>query len=75
MKAQTRDPVFIYSICFCESTIASFPSVDLLDIFLLQDFINQLVEMETVITRARSLRAKFAVNGEDHGEATDELEK
>ncbi|XP_037547652.1 rab3 GTPase-activating protein catalytic subunit [Nematolebias whitei] len=41
----------------------------------LEDFINQLVEMETVITRARSLRAKFAVNGEDHGEATDELEK
>uniref|UniRef100_A0A3Q3AZ99 Rab3 GTPase-activating protein catalytic subunit n=1 Tax=Kryptolebias marmoratus TaxID=37003 RepID=A0A3Q3AZ99_KRYMA len=41
----------------------------------ISDFIKQLVEMETVITRARSLRAKFAVNEDDHGDATDELEK
>jgi len=31
--------------------------------------------METVITRARSLKAKFAVNDDDEAEATDELEK
>lgn len=27
---------------------------------VVQDFINQLITMETVITQARSLRAKFA---------------
>ncbi|KAM4525060.1 rab3 GTPase-activating protein catalytic subunit isoform 1-T1 [Odontesthes bonariensis] len=41
----------------------------------LEDFINQLVVMETVITRARSLKAKFAVNDDDEAEATDDLEK
>lgn len=30
-----------------------------------QDFINQLVTMETVITQARSLRAKFATCQKD----------
>ncbi|XP_013865900.1 rab3 GTPase-activating protein catalytic subunit [Austrofundulus limnaeus] len=39
----------------------------------LEDFIKQLVEMETVITRARSLRAKFAVDEDDQGDATEEL--
>uniref|UniRef100_A0A8C6NZJ0 Rab3 GTPase-activating protein catalytic subunit n=1 Tax=Nothobranchius furzeri TaxID=105023 RepID=A0A8C6NZJ0_NOTFU len=39
------------------------------------DFINQLVVMETVITRARSLKDKFAVDKGEPGEATEELKK
>uniref|UniRef100_A0A8C6MKA9 Rab3 GTPase-activating protein catalytic subunit n=1 Tax=Nothobranchius furzeri TaxID=105023 RepID=A0A8C6MKA9_NOTFU len=41
----------------------------------LEDFINQLVVMETVITRARSLKDKFAVDKGEPGEATEELKK
>ncbi|KAM9424226.1 rab3 GTPase-activating protein catalytic subunit [Pholidichthys leucotaenia] len=40
-----------------------------------EDFINQLVEMETVITRARSLKSKFSISDEEKGESTEELEK
>lgn len=41
----------------------------------LEDFINQLMAMETVITRARSLKAKFAICEGVKGEDTEELEK
>ncbi|XP_047232919.1 rab3 GTPase-activating protein catalytic subunit [Girardinichthys multiradiatus] len=42
----------------------------------LEDFINQLVTMERVITEARSLKAKFAVDEEENnGEAALELQK
>lgn len=43
----------------------------------LEDFITQLVTMETVITEARSLKAKFAVEEEEdnNDNAADELEK
>ncbi|XP_026032610.1 rab3 GTPase-activating protein catalytic subunit-like [Astatotilapia calliptera] len=41
----------------------------------LEDFINQLLSMETVITQARSLKAKFSVPEDDSGEAADELKK
>ncbi|XP_041830042.1 rab3 GTPase-activating protein catalytic subunit isoform X2 [Melanotaenia boesemani] len=41
----------------------------------LEDFINQLVVIETVITQARSLKTKFAVNEEDEEESTAELER
>lgn len=43
----------------------------------LEDFITQLVTMETVITEARSLKAKFAVEEEEdnNDDAADELEK
>ncbi|XP_074476554.1 rab3 GTPase-activating protein catalytic subunit isoform X3 [Sebastes fasciatus] len=41
----------------------------------LEDFINQLMAMETVITRARSLKAKFAICEGGKGEDTEELEK
>ncbi|KAM6897052.1 rab3 GTPase-activating protein catalytic subunit [Xenentodon cancila] len=41
----------------------------------LEDFIDQLVVMETVITRARSLKAKFAVNEDEEEEGADELKK
>ncbi|XP_078135846.1 rab3 GTPase-activating protein catalytic subunit isoform X1 [Sander vitreus] len=41
----------------------------------LEDFINQLMAMETVITRARSLKAKFAICEGAKGEDTEELEK
>uniref|UniRef100_A0AAX7U9F6 Rab3 GTPase-activating protein catalytic subunit n=1 Tax=Astatotilapia calliptera TaxID=8154 RepID=A0AAX7U9F6_ASTCA len=34
-----------------------------------QDFINQLLSMETVITQARSLKAKFSIPEDDSGEA------
>lgn len=34
-----------------------------------QDFINQLIAMETVITQARSLRAKFATCKKDEDTA------
>lgn len=49
----------------------------MLDLFSMQDFITQLVTMETVITEARSLKAKFAVDEEDdnNGDSADELEK
>uniref|UniRef100_A0A8P4KJM5 Rab3 GTPase-activating protein catalytic subunit n=1 Tax=Dicentrarchus labrax TaxID=13489 RepID=A0A8P4KJM5_DICLA len=40
----------------------------------LEDFINQLMAMETVITRARSLKAKFAMCEGEKVEDTDELE-
>ncbi|XP_032358737.1 rab3 GTPase-activating protein catalytic subunit isoform X2 [Etheostoma spectabile] len=40
----------------------------------LEDFINQLMAMETVITRARSLKAKFAICEGAKGEDTEELE-
>lgn len=39
----------------------------------LQDFINQLISMETVITQARSLRAKFATCKKE--EDTAEIEE
>ncbi|XP_028264275.1 rab3 GTPase-activating protein catalytic subunit isoform X2 [Parambassis ranga] len=41
----------------------------------IEDFINQLTAMETVITRARSLKAKFAVGEDEKGETSEELEK
>ncbi|XP_063337894.1 rab3 GTPase-activating protein catalytic subunit isoform X1 [Pelmatolapia mariae] len=41
----------------------------------LEDFINQLLTMETVITQARSLKAKFSIPEDDSGEAADELKK
>ncbi|XP_047465417.1 rab3 GTPase-activating protein catalytic subunit isoform X2 [Mugil cephalus] len=41
----------------------------------LEDFINQLMTTETVITQARSLKAKFAIGEDEKGESTDELEK
>ncbi|XP_042363424.1 rab3 GTPase-activating protein catalytic subunit [Plectropomus leopardus] len=41
----------------------------------LEDFINQLMAMETAITRARSLKAKFAVCEGGKGEHTEDLEK
>ncbi|XP_039990752.1 rab3 GTPase-activating protein catalytic subunit isoform X2 [Xiphias gladius] len=41
----------------------------------LEDFINQLMAMETVITRARSLKAKFAISEGEKGEDKGELEK
>uniref|UniRef100_A0A4W6EJU8 Rab3 GTPase-activating protein catalytic subunit n=1 Tax=Lates calcarifer TaxID=8187 RepID=A0A4W6EJU8_LATCA len=41
----------------------------------LEDFINQLMAMETVITQARSLKAKFAISEGDKGEDTGDLEK
>ncbi|KAM6898865.1 rab3 GTPase-activating protein catalytic subunit isoform 1-T2 [Lycodopsis pacificus] len=41
----------------------------------LEDFINQLMFMETAITRARSLKAKFASCEGGKGEDTEELEK
>ncbi|XP_034717220.1 rab3 GTPase-activating protein catalytic subunit isoform X2 [Etheostoma cragini] len=41
----------------------------------LEDFINQLMAMETVITRARSLKAKFSICEGAKGEDTEELEK
>nr|XP_043869718.1 rab3 GTPase-activating protein catalytic subunit isoform X2 [Solea senegalensis] len=40
-----------------------------------RDFINQLISMEIAITRARSLKAKFAVNDAEKGEDREELEK
>uniref|UniRef100_UPI0037E8220F rab3 GTPase-activating protein catalytic subunit isoform X2 n=1 Tax=Semicossyphus pulcher TaxID=241346 RepID=UPI0037E8220F len=41
----------------------------------LEDFINQLIAMETVITRARSLKSKFSICEGEKGEDTEELEK
>ncbi|CAB1416618.1 unnamed protein product [Pleuronectes platessa] len=41
----------------------------------LEDFINQLMTMEAVITQVRSLKAKFAVNEGESEEDTAELEK
>ncbi|XP_040922948.1 rab3 GTPase-activating protein catalytic subunit isoform X3 [Toxotes jaculatrix] len=41
----------------------------------LEDFINQLTAMETVVTRARSLKAKFAISEGEKGEDAGELEK
>ncbi|KAM6963507.1 rab3 GTPase-activating protein catalytic subunit isoform 2-T2 [Tautogolabrus adspersus] len=41
----------------------------------IEDFINQLIAMETVITRARSLKAKFSICEGEKGEDTEELEK
>nr|XP_033467499.1 rab3 GTPase-activating protein catalytic subunit isoform X1 [Epinephelus lanceolatus] len=41
----------------------------------LEDFINQLMAIETVITRGRSLKAKFAICEGGKGEDTEELEK
>ncbi|XP_037319315.2 rab3 GTPase-activating protein catalytic subunit isoform X1 [Pungitius pungitius] len=41
----------------------------------LEDFINQLMLMETAITRARSLKAKFASCEDGKEEDTEELEK
>ncbi|XP_059181022.1 rab3 GTPase-activating protein catalytic subunit isoform X2 [Centropristis striata] len=40
-----------------------------------EDLINQLMAMETAITRARSLKAKFAIGEGGKGEDTEELEK
>ncbi|KAG7239758.1 hypothetical protein INR49_028400 [Caranx melampygus] len=40
----------------------------------IEDFINQLMVMETVITRARSLKAKFAISEAEKGDDA-ELEK
>ncbi|CAJ1080577.1 rab3 GTPase-activating protein catalytic subunit isoform X2 [Xyrichtys novacula] len=45
------------------------------DIKKLEDFINQLTAMETVITRARSLKAKFSLCEGEKGEDQEELEK
>ncbi|KAK2910702.1 hypothetical protein Q8A73_008417 [Channa argus] len=39
----------------------------------LEDFINQLITMETAITQARSLKAKFAISESEKGEDPDEL--
>ncbi|XP_041671566.1 rab3 GTPase-activating protein catalytic subunit isoform X2 [Cheilinus undulatus] len=41
----------------------------------IEDFINQLNAMETVITRARSLKAKFSICEEEKGDDTEELKK
>ncbi|XP_069012373.1 rab3 GTPase-activating protein catalytic subunit isoform X3 [Embiotoca jacksoni] len=41
----------------------------------LEDFINQLMAIETVITQARSLKTKFSISEDEKGEATDELER
>ncbi|KAG8008872.1 Rab3 GTPase-activating protein catalytic subunit [Nibea albiflora] len=41
----------------------------------LEDFINQLMAMETVITQARSLKAKFAICEGVKEEGTEDLEK
>ncbi|CAK6980189.1 rab3 GTPase-activating protein catalytic subunit [Scomber scombrus] len=40
----------------------------------LEDFINQLMAVETVITQARSLKAKFAISEGEKAEDTEELE-
>ncbi|KPP72499.1 hypothetical protein Z043_108492, partial [Scleropages formosus] len=40
-----------------------------------QDVINQMVEVETVIARARSLKAKFGIGTDDRGEDDVELER
>ncbi|KAM3591695.1 uncharacterized protein V6R79_005896 [Siganus canaliculatus] len=41
----------------------------------LEDFTNQLMAMETVITQARSLKAKFDICDRERGEDTEELKK
>ncbi|XP_071768528.1 rab3 GTPase-activating protein catalytic subunit [Centroberyx gerrardi] len=41
----------------------------------LEDVINQLMAVETVIARARSLKAKFGISKVEKGEDTEELEK
>uniref|UniRef100_A0A8D0CE82 Rab3 GTPase-activating protein catalytic subunit n=1 Tax=Scleropages formosus TaxID=113540 RepID=A0A8D0CE82_SCLFO len=41
----------------------------------LEDVINQMVEVETVIARARSLKAKFGIGTDDRGEDDVELER
>uniref|UniRef100_A0A7N6AA81 Rab3 GTPase-activating protein catalytic subunit n=1 Tax=Anabas testudineus TaxID=64144 RepID=A0A7N6AA81_ANATE len=41
----------------------------------LLDFINQLIAMETVITQARSLKAKFSISESEKRDDTDELKK
>ncbi|XP_029383713.1 rab3 GTPase-activating protein catalytic subunit isoform X2 [Echeneis naucrates] len=41
----------------------------------LEDFINQLIVIETVITQARSLKSKFAFSEDEKGEDAGELEK
>ncbi|XP_074519862.1 rab3 GTPase-activating protein catalytic subunit isoform X2 [Halichoeres trimaculatus] len=41
----------------------------------LEEFINQLMVMETVITQARSLKAKFSLCEGEKGEDKEELEK
>ncbi|XP_028991028.1 rab3 GTPase-activating protein catalytic subunit isoform X2 [Betta splendens] len=41
----------------------------------LEDFINQLIAMETVVTQARSLKAKFAITESENAEDADELKK
>ncbi len=51
------------NVCVCVSSLC------------LQDFINQLMAMETVITQARSLKTKFAVCEGEKGEDSEELEK
>ncbi|XP_034564013.1 rab3 GTPase-activating protein catalytic subunit [Notolabrus celidotus] len=45
------------------------------DIRKLEDFINQLMAMETAITQARSLKAKFSLCEGEKGEDKEELEK
>uniref|UniRef100_A0A7N6B893 Rab3 GTPase-activating protein catalytic subunit n=1 Tax=Anabas testudineus TaxID=64144 RepID=A0A7N6B893_ANATE len=42
---------------------------------LVIDFINQLIAMETVITQARSLKAKFSISESEKRDDTDELKK
>ncbi|XP_076012670.1 rab3 GTPase-activating protein catalytic subunit isoform X2 [Genypterus blacodes] len=41
----------------------------------LEDFINQLMAIETAIARTRSLKAKFGIGESQKGENTEELEK
>ena len=44
-------------------------------LFPRQDVINQLMEMEAVVARARSLKAKFGLGKGERGEDTEELER
>nr|XP_046232614.1 rab3 GTPase-activating protein catalytic subunit isoform X1 [Scatophagus argus] len=57
----------------CQATKLLQPPIH--DYKKIEDFINQLMTMETAITRARSLKAKFSICEGEKGEDTEELEK
>uniref|UniRef100_A0A8C5H0S8 Rab3 GTPase-activating protein catalytic subunit n=1 Tax=Gouania willdenowi TaxID=441366 RepID=A0A8C5H0S8_GOUWI len=53
-------------VCWYDISMTSVP---------LQELINQLIAMEMVITRARSLKAKFGVTEDEKNEDSNELQK
>ncbi|XP_068161266.1 rab3 GTPase-activating protein catalytic subunit [Antennarius striatus] len=57
----------------CQASKLLYPPIQ--DYKKIEDFINQLMAMETFITQARSLKTKFAVCEGEKGEGAEELQK